>query len=74
MCLVATRVPSPYLVQSAVDELDRMCACLDEAERSSSLVGKYTVRLGALRHRLLTSIKPVSAHRQQFTQASEDRP
>lgn len=46
MCLVATRVPSSYLVQSAVDELDRMCACLDEAERSSSLVGKYTVCYG----------------------------
>ena len=46
MCLVATRVPSSYLAQSAVDELDQMCACLDEAERSSSLVGKYTVRYG----------------------------
>ncbi|KAF9654413.1 hypothetical protein BDM02DRAFT_3182209 [Thelephora ganbajun] len=49
MCLVATRVPSSYLVQSAVDELDRMCACLDEAERSSSLVGKYTVTVNNLR-------------------------
>jgi len=44
--LVATRVPSSYLVQSAVEELDRICACLDEAERSSSLVGKYTVSYG----------------------------
>jgi len=49
MCLVATRVPSSYLVQSAVEELDRMCACLDEAERSSSLVGKYTVTVNNLR-------------------------
>ena len=46
MCLVATRVPSPYLVQSAVDELDHICACLGKAERSSSLVGNYTVRYG----------------------------
>lgn len=44
MCLVVTRVPSSYLVQSAIDELDRVCACLEQAERSSSLVGKYTVR------------------------------
>lgn len=49
MCLVATRVPSPYLVQSAVDELNRICACLDQAERSSPLVGKYTVTVNALR-------------------------
>jgi len=65
MCLVATRVPSLYLVQSAVDELDRMCACLDEAERLSSLVGKYTVRPPSLRHRLLSPLtSPVSGHRQ----------
>jgi len=54
MCLVATRVPSPYLAQSAVDELDRICACLAEAERSSSLVGKHTVRLQWLRHQSLS--------------------
>jgi len=48
MCLVATRVPSSYLAQSAVDELDQMCACLDEAEGSSSLVGKYTVTVNNL--------------------------
>jgi len=49
MCLVATRVPSLYLAQSAVDELDRVCACLDEAARSSPLVGKYTVTANNLR-------------------------
>lgn len=62
MCLVATRVPSSYLVQSAVEELDRMCACLDEAERSSSLVGKYTVRLRCLRHLLQLSLSQVTVN------------
>ena len=54
MCLVATRVASSYLAQSAVDELDRICACLGEAERSSSLVGKHTVRLQWSRHQSLS--------------------
>ena len=60
MCLVATRVPSSYLVQSAVDELDRMCACLNEAERSSSLVGKYTVSPRSLRHEFQLSLSQVT--------------
>ena len=54
MCLVATRVSSSYLAQSAADELDRICACLVEAERSNSLVGKHTVRLQWLRHQSLS--------------------
>ena len=62
MCLVATRVPSSYLVQSAVEELDRMCACLEEAERSSSLIGKYSVRLRSLRHQLQLSLSQVTVN------------
>jgi hypothetical protein len=37
-----------------------MCACLDEAERSSSLIGKYTVRMRSLRHQLRLNLSQVT--------------